>query len=384
LFVHAIGIPSRYARQHSPTAAASIDRPEIADPTPKTTRPPILDIYPFTEWHWPKSNGISNELAHSNRISATLSGLAHFAGAVRRLWARANSDCTEPSCGFTDWSRLAIDCVRNFLGETAGTAQIGVTMAKTNEERALTMAKSASATSATPVRNRSSPRTPSRNRGVQRYQALVDATEALLLDRSPEDVGLYQIAERAGVPPASAYHFFPTKEAAFFALAQRYLEWFQNSIYLPVSLAGLRSWQDLMATDLRGAMTYYNSHPPALKLLYGGYGGLATKQADFIMVERLARSMYARYEAAFHMPFVREPEKKFHLNMNISDAIWGYSYVRHGEITEAYYEEALNACIAYCRLFLPERVELRDEFKLLVEKGERAVLRPPQDDAATA
>jgi AcrR family transcriptional regulator len=245
------------------------------------------------------------------------------------------------------------------------------------------MAKPAAAMSAPSARNRSSPRTPSRIRGVQRYQALVDATEALLQDHSPEDVGLYQIAERAGVPPASVYHFFPTKEAAFFALAKRYLEWFQNSIYLPVDLARLTSWQDLMASDLRGTMTYYNSHPPALKLLYGGYGGLATKQADFIMIERQAGSLYRRYETAFHMPFVREPEKKFHLNINIMDAIWGYSYVRHGEITETYYEEALNACIAYCRLFLPDRVELRDEFKQVAKEGRRAVLGPARDEAVT-
>ena len=238
------------------------------------------------------------------------------------------------------------------------------------------MARPSTAHDAPRETRRSSPRTPSRNRGVQRFQALVDATEALLIEHNPEDIGLYQIAERAGVPPASVYHFFPTKEAGFIALAQRYLEWFQDSIYLPVKLAGLASWQDLMAADLRSAMTYYNSHPPALKLLYGGYGGVATKQADFLMMEGLARSLYRRYEATFHMPFIREPEKKLHLALNINDAVWSYSYVRHGEITEEYYEEALSACVAYCRLFLPERVELRDEIKDLAARGERAVLTP--------
>ena len=44
------------------------------------------------------------------------------------------------------------------------------------------------------------------------------------VDANPDEIGPYQIAERAGVPPASVYQFFPTKEAAYQALAERYLD----------------------------------------------------------------------------------------------------------------------------------------------------------------
>src|SRR5882757_2380501 len=96
-------------------------------------------------------------------------------------------------------------------------------------------------------RRRVAPRAPSSDRGVQRYTALLDATERLLRTHSPDDIGLYQIAEEAGVPPASTYHFFPTKDAAFLALAQRYLDGFVAVSAEPIDAAELKSWQHLIA-----------------------------------------------------------------------------------------------------------------------------------------
>ncbi len=57
---------------------------------------------------------------------------------------------------------------------------------------------------------------------------------------APDDIGLYQIAEEAGVPPASTYHFFPTKDAAFLALAQRYLDGFVAASAEPIDAVELK------------------------------------------------------------------------------------------------------------------------------------------------
>ncbi|OYW87702.1 MAG: hypothetical protein B7Z22_03915 [Hyphomonas sp. 32-62-5] len=57
----------------------------------------------------------------------------------------------------------------------------------------------------------------------------------LLADHSPDEIGLYQIADQANVPPGSVYHFFPTKEAAFLALANRYLSGFEALTRKPIA-----------------------------------------------------------------------------------------------------------------------------------------------------
>lgn len=222
------------------------------------------------------------------------------------------------------------------------------------------------------------PRAPSRGNGVLKYAALVDATEVLLRDKSAHAIGLYQIAEQAGVPPASVYHFFPTKEAAFLALAQRYLEGFWELSYLPVEPSALKSWQTLMAWDFRKAMQYYNANPPALKLFLGGFGGEEIKQADREYNERSARALAKRLGLAFHMPFVRDAEKRFHIVLQIYDSILQISYLRKGRISEDYLEEAVVACTAYCRQFLPENLEPQDAVRAAVSKGRKLVLQNPE------
>lgn len=52
-------------------------------------------------------------------------------------------------------------------------------------------------------RSKSAPRRPSRGPGIVRYNCLEDATERLLTEHSPDDIGLYQIGEAAGARPGA-------------------------------------------------------------------------------------------------------------------------------------------------------------------------------------
>lgn len=231
---------------------------------------------------------------------------------------------------------------------------------------------------ASPVdqRRRLTLRTPSRSRGVLRYEALVDATERLLAEHHPDDVGLYQIAEAANAAPASVYHFFPTKEAAFLALTLRYAKTLGDNSLRPLPSSALESWQSLLKWDERNAMTFINSRPAALKLMYGGYGGMDTRQADIAINKHLAHLTQVRLNQAFHMPAFRDAERKFHIGLEMIDAIWSISYLYEGKITEAYFEESHAANIAYCRLFLPERIDLKDEHRQQLDRGEDVLLPP--------
>lgn len=211
-------------------------------------------------------------------------------------------------------------------------------------------------------------RRPSRGRGVLRYQALLEATEALLLEADPDVIGLYQIAEKAGVPPASVYHFFPTKEAAYQALAERYLEGLVRMHGEPIEAARIKTWQDLSAIDQRRAMEYYNARPPMLKILYGGYGGVEARNIDLLTNDNLAKAAYRRLNRIFHVPHFPGEETKAQVALGIIDAIWTISVRLHGKITEEYYGEALAACNAYRRLYMPEYLQPRE---LLIETAAR-------------
>jgi AcrR family transcriptional regulator len=238
-------------------------------------------------------------------------------------------------------------------------------------------AKSNKVASATkPSRSKAVPRRPTRGPGILRFNSLLDATERLLADHSPDDIGLYQIGEAAEAPMASVYHFFPTRDAAFLALAERYLQGFRALGEEPVQASALRSWQDLAAIDQRRAVDFYNSHPPALKIFYGGYGSLETRQADIRYTRALAASLHHRLDAAFHMPPLRDATTKFHIALALLDAVWAISFEAHGRITEAFYEEGKAAFVAYCSLFLPPRLEPREACLAAAAKG--ATIQLPQ------
>lgn len=228
------------------------------------------------------------------------------------------------------------------------------------------------------------PRSPSRGRGLLRYAALLDATAALLQTENPDTIGLYQIAERAGVPPASVYHFFPTKEAAYVALAERYLHGLMAVHREPVDARIALTWQGLVRNDMQRAMEFYNAHVPMNKILYGGYGGVEARNIDEIFTKKITASHYARLDRIYYMPMIKNPEAKFGIRLSILDAIWALSVRQHGKITEAYFEESYKACIAYSRLYLPEYIEPREWLLEAAGRGENVQLGFDVDPDAPA
>ena len=229
---------------------------------------------------------------------------------------------------------------------------------------------------------RRSARSPSHARGVVRFNALLDATEALLFEHDPDEVGLYQIADKAGVPPASVYHFLPTKGAAFLALAERYLAGFRELLSQPVEASRLKSWQDLMAVGQERSAAYYNSHLPALKILLGGYPNWEIRQADIHFNETLTRNQYIYYDEVFHMPHIADAGRRFRIGLAIMDSVWAISFSKHQRITEEYAADALDASIAYLRLYLPQSVEPRPKYQEAARRGELIALPALQGWAA--
>ena len=209
----------------------------------------------------------------------------------------------------------------------------------------------------TKPRSTTAARQPLRERGIRRFQALLAATETLLETNDPDAIGLYQIAEHANAPPASVYHFFPSKEAAFLALSESYNERMKTCLEQPIDARELSSWQNLMEIDIRRCIDFHNKHVPMMKLSYFGFSGVGSKQIDDKFSSHLASSHHPRLRKIFQMPELRNAQKIFEMHFAIVDSIWGLSFRKHGKITEYYAQESHNACVAFHLQFLPQRVE---------------------------
>ena len=218
------------------------------------------------------------------------------------------------------------------------------------------MRKAAAARAVTAV---TEPRRPSQQRSRLRFKLLLDAADALLSDKETTEVGLYDIAGAAKVPPASVYHLFPTKEAAFVALAERYLVGLSSHITRPVPDGQLQRWQDFITLEIHRAIEYYNANPVMSKLFFGANVIPDVRILDVKNVEAASASTYGRMNSVFEMPYLYSAETKFAALIGIYDGIWMTSYARHGRITADFARESELAGIAYCQTFLPAVIPLR-------------------------
>jgi AcrR family transcriptional regulator len=204
------------------------------------------------------------------------------------------------------------------------------------------------------------PRRPLQERSRLRVEKLLDATDKLLAAHEPGEVGLYDIARVAKVPPASVYHFFPTKEAAFVALAERYLQRLYKVVReTPLDRKRIRHWSDVFILGSQRSFDFYNRNPVLLKLFFGGALSPEIRRRDDEYLRGLSEGGYDWLNRYFCMPYLPDPEMKFSVIWSIYDGITLTSYQRHGCVTEAYHDEMLRAIIAYCRTFLPDVLPLR-------------------------
>ena len=88
-------------------------------------------------------------------------------------------------------------------------------------------------------------REPRQERSKERFERMLDAAAALILERGSATLKMSEVAERAEVPIGSLYQYFPNKRAILAQLTERYLRMFQQEI--ADALKGIESLEDLRA-----------------------------------------------------------------------------------------------------------------------------------------
>lgn len=204
-------------------------------------------------------------------------------------------------------------------------------------------------------------RRPSQERSRLRYEALLDATDALIRSRGMTSFGIYEIAAEAGVPTASAYHFFPSTEAAFSELAKRYLALLaeQTAAPVPAEVVAVSGWQDMVRLRFERAVQFYRSHDVARLLFLSGDVVSAIRRVDVDNTLASARRLHDFFDRYFVMPAFETIEFNLLILVSIYDGCWMASVAKSGDLTADYCDEAIKAGLLYCASFLPETLPRR-------------------------
>jgi AcrR family transcriptional regulator len=191
-----------------------------------------------------------------------------------------------------------------------------------------------------------------RKRGRERRELLLKAAYELLCVRPVEDVSFRDIADKAGVPEGSAYHFFANRFDVFSALAKELSDQFIEAHRRKVPPSRRRSWQALAKHMVDVGAKVYAKNPPARQLLIGGKTPPEVKQADRINDRAVGNIMHEVFAEYFELPESDEMRNAFYYFIEITDLIFTLSVIEHGKITPAMLAEAKRAGIGYLATYL--------------------------------
>jgi AcrR family transcriptional regulator len=191
-------------------------------------------------------------------------------------------------------------------------------------------------------------------RGVERRKKLLKAAYELLSEREIGDISFRDIADQAGVPEGSAYHFFANRFDIFSALASDLSALFVAEHRRPVPGKYLVGWRKLAEHFLESGVRVYRKNPPARQLLIGGQTPPEVKQADRINDRAVAQVMTDIFSTHFSVETEIDLNTVFYHFIEITDLILTLSVIEHGEITDGMIEEAKLAGIGYLANFFEE------------------------------
>lgn len=192
--------------------------------------------------------------------------------------------------------------------------------------------------------------------GRARRQKLLMGAKKLSETQAINDITLAAVCEEAGIPRASAYHFFPNIEAIFLAL--RFLDAIDIlEILRTVETGSYDRWQGYLTAMIDRCVQIFDEEPTKAKLIYD------TNTPDFEgdsfgeqMDHQVVKLVYDRLAERYEVPKYEDIQDVLLIAFSIVNAIFTVSYRRHQRITDKYLQEANTASIAYLRCYLPEKL----------------------------
>ena len=197
-----------------------------------------------------------------------------------------------------------------------------------------------------------SPRKP-RASSQARIASILQAVRAELAEQGAAALSIYSVAERAGIPPSSVYHFFPSVPALLEALTAEVHAAFRACLQEPVEHAALRDWRDLSRIVETRMLRTYAADPAALQLILAQHGLTEVTQADRRHDIELGRQLQQLFARHFQLPPLPTDIEIFTLALELGDRIYASSVQEHGHITARMAEEGMRVFDAYLALYLP-------------------------------
>jgi AcrR family transcriptional regulator len=208
---------------------------------------------------------------------------------------------------------------------------------------------------------RSTPKPPKQARARVRVDAVLEAAERLLNTHAAGTLSLPMIAQAAGAPASSLYHFFPSTEAVLVTLVRRCNEQLDAAIEQAWPTLPKASWQDLVRGVMAVGRDFHDAHPTYARLVLRTAAFDALRSEDDAHIAQMSGRLLALLQTRFHIPPTPGLEQKLAVAIAISDRIWAFGPPENGKISDSMFEESQHAVLAYLSCYLPPLMARREE-----------------------
>ncbi len=181
---------------------------------------------------------------------------------------------------------------------------------------------------------------------------LVDASRKLLRAREIDEISLADVADEAGIPKSSAYHFFSHVLEVYEAAASDMEAELQADLD-GLSVVDCADWRQTATRFVSRGAAFFNANRDAMQLLIGPKSPSAIKLKDRQNDFAIAGQLKDKISGNFELPELADTPEIFFRAIEIADLFFGLSVIRHGHITDAFNDEAGRATCAYLSLYLP-------------------------------
>ena len=190
-------------------------------------------------------------------------------------------------------------------------------------------------------------RKPLQQRGVDRVEAVLDASRKVLAQEGVAGFSIPVIAERLGYTRASIYNFFPTPYAILNEIARRDLVELEQRIVTFLGSRPEANWKDHVRGSVHTAAKFYEERPVARMLILGGALTDEGYRALALTVRHLGAAAQRMFSALAPHPIPQVPVDVSTLAVDLGTTCLRQSVLLHGKITPAYEEEAVRVMVGY-------------------------------------
>ena len=196
-------------------------------------------------------------------------------------------------------------------------------------------------------------------RGVRRRQKLKSAALSLLGDESFQDISYQRIADLAGVPLASCYHFYKSKLDLVRVIADELTEEYLEVIFDRDSYQGAESWQKCVDIYVRASVVHHNRSTAELKIFFSGDVPLALRQDALQREKSIGLRLLGVLSEKFDIPDVHDADNVFFRAVEIARTVLALDYQEAGKLTGESATEAVRAVTGYLSNYLPPVLKRR-------------------------